>query len=358
MIDPNEKISLVELVPYNPDWSKLFSDALSEIKSILGGNCVEIHHIGSTAIPGICAKPIIDILIVVKDINQIDSFNDKFEALGYVCQGEYGIPGRRFYWKSKEKRTHNIHLFQQGSSEILRHVAFKDFMIEHSDYAHAYSLIKKNLAEVFFNDIENYVDGKASFVQCIDHKTGTARKNQLEAHDDILIHPYNPAWEKLAAAEIKTIKEVANQLPYTSIEHIGSTAVPTLSSKPIIDIFIVLKSISQADQWIKPLETMGYVFWDENPDKSHLRFFKGMPPFGTKRTHHIHIVDESNNAIEHHILFRDILRRDEKIRGAYEALKLKLSQSFQSDREAYTDKKSDFIEGVLRPYGYKKSIKR
>lgn len=106
-----------------------------------------------------------------------------------------------------------------------------------------------------------------------------------------------------------------------------------------------MKSIFEADQWIKPLETMGYIFWDENPDKSHLRFFKGMPPFGAKRTHHIHIVEESNHTIEHRILFRDILRGDEKIRLTYEALKLQLSQSFQSDREAYTDKKVILLKG-------------
>ncbi len=353
MIDPSEKIRFVELTEHDSSWTDLFAVAKNEIKSILGDNCVEIHHIGSTAIPGICAKPIIDILPVVKDINKVDLLNNKFEALGYICQGEYGIPGRRFYWKSKEKRTHHIHLFEQGSPEILRHVAFKDFMIANKNYATAYSLIKKNIAKVFFEDIENYIDGKASFVQMIDYRTGFARQNQLEAHDDILIHNYNPAWEKLAEAEINTIKEMVD-FQFVSIEHIGSTAVPNLSSKPIIDIFIVLKSIKDADHWIKPLEAMGYVFWDENPDKSHLRFFKGMPPFGAKRTHHIHIVDELNNTFEHRILFRNILRRDEKIRNEYEKLKLQLANSHSHDREEYTDRKSEFIKDVLLANGYKK----
>lgn len=332
---------------YNPSWANIFSDEANKIKSILGNNCLEIHHIGSTAIPNICAKPIIDILPVVKDINTVDSLNHHFEALGYISQGEYGIPGRRFYWKSKEKRTHHIHLFQQGSPEILRHVAFKNFMLTHKDYALAYSLIKKNLAQVFFTDIENYVDGKASFVQCIDYKTGTARQQQLTSKDDIVISPYNPAWEKLAEAEINTIKEVVN-LPFVAIEHIGSTAVINLSSKPIIDIFIVLKSIKDADQWIKPLESMGYIFWGENPDKTHLRFFKGMPPFGNKRTHHIHVIDASNKTFEERILFRDILRRDEKIKMAYEQLKFQLASEFSDDREEYTNRKSEFIKNVLQ----------
>jgi GrpB-like predicted nucleotidyltransferase (UPF0157 family) len=358
MIDSNEKIRCVELSKYNPEWQQLFTIASEEFKSILKENCVQIHHIGSTAIPNIYAKEIVDVLPIVKDISIVDSLNHEFEALGYVCMGEYGISGRRYYWKSKIKRTHNIHLFEQGSPEIRRHLLFKEFMIAHDDYAQAYSIIKRNLAEVFFHDIENYVNGKSSFIQMIDYKTGTMSSTQINAEDNITIEPYNAAWEKLAQAEIKSIKTITNQLPYISIEHLGSTAVLELSSKPIIDIFIALKSIKEADQWIRPLESMGYVFWNENPDKSHFRFFKGMPPFGMKRTHHIHIVEATNNTIEHRILFRDILRRDEKIRLEYESLKLKLSKSHLIDREIYTDKKGKFIVKVLRTHGYLKPISR
>jgi len=75
MIDPNEKIRFVELTEYNPEWPRIFSDAAKEIKSILKENCVQIHHIGSTAIPNIYAKPIIDILPVVKDMGLVDSLN-------------------------------------------------------------------------------------------------------------------------------------------------------------------------------------------------------------------------------------------------------------------------------------------
>jgi len=272
--------------------------------------------------------------------------------------GEYGMPGRRFYWKSKTKRTHHIHLFEQGSAEILRHVAFKNFMLAHSDYAQAYSFIKRYLAEVFSDDIENYVNGKSSFVQMIDYKTGMAKPAQLAADDHIVIQPYNTAWPKLATAEIKTIKEITHGLPYISIEHLGSTAVPKLSSKPIIDIFITLPSIEEAAQWIKPLETLGYVFWNENPDKAHLRFFKGMPPFGVARTHHVHIISASNHTLDHRILFRDILRRDEKIRAEYESLKINLSQTYATDRERYTEEKTAFIEKVLRAHGYLKLVSR
>lgn len=357
-IDPNEKMKRVELTPPNSEWSRLFHEAAAEIKTMLGDHCIDIHHIGSTAIPNIYAKPIIDMLPVVKNLELIDAFNLQFEALGYVCMGEYGIAGRRFYWKSKMHRTHNVHLFEQGSPEILRHLAFRDFMQQHEHYAKAYSVLKCCLAEVFSDDIENYVKGKSSFVQMIDYQTGTAREKQLKAQDDIIIQVYNPAWPKLAEAEIKAIKTMTSYLPFVLIEHIGSTAVPELSSKPIIDIFISIPSIKEAKHWIAPLESLGYDYWNENPDKAHLRFFKGMPPFGEGRTHHVHIVEASNDTMEHRLLFRDILRQDKNVRSDYESLKLKLAQSHLTDRELYTEKKLAFIESTLRARGYTKPISR
>ena len=358
MIDPNEKIRFVELVAYNSKWAESFAEESNVIKTILKGNCIQVHHIGSTAIPNIYAKPIVDMLPVVKNIDLVDALNPQFEKLGYTCMGEYGIPGRRFYWKSKAKRTHHIHLFEEGSTEILRHVAFRDFMLANADFAQAYSLIKRCLAEVFSHDIENYVNAKASFVKMIDYKTGMAKSDQLMAEDHIIIEPYNTAWPKLAAAEIKTIKEMTNGLPYISIDHVGSTAVPKLSSKPIIDIFITLSSIEEAAQWVKPLEILGYIFWNDNPDKTHLLFLKGMPPFGTRRTHHVHIISSGDNTLEHRVLFREILKRDEKIRNEYELLKIKLSKTYPTDRERYTNEKKEFIEKILCNHADLKPIAR
>ena len=297
MIDPNEKIRFVELTKYNAEWANIFTVAANEIKSILQENCIQIHHIGSTAIPNIYAKPIVDVLPVVKDISLVDSLNHEFEKLGYICMGEYGISGRRFYWKSKTKRTLNIHLFEKGAPELTRNLLFKDFMLKHDDYAQAYSLVKQSLAEVFPQDIENYVNGKSSFVQMINYKTGSAKSIQLNAKDNLTIEPYNPVWPKLAKAEIKAIKGMAGQLSYISIEHRGSTAFPGVSSIPIIEILIILQSMTEAKHWIKLLETLAYVFSEENSDKSDWIFSKGMPPFGEKRTHHVHIVETYNKII-------------------------------------------------------------
>ncbi len=354
----SKKLRKVELTLPNPEWPSLYEEAVQEIQTILQDNLSSIHHIGSTAIPNIYAKPIVDVLPVVKDLNLVDALNPAFIALGYQCMGEYGIPGRRFYWKSKEKRTHNVHLFAEGSAQIERHLAFKQFMQEHPDDAQAYSIIKCCLAEVFPYDIDNYVHGKSSFVQRIDYQTGNAQEQQLKAIDEVSIQPYNPAWLLLAEAEIKAIKELTKHLSYLAIEHIGSTAVTELSSKAVLDLFIVIPSIARAQDWIKPLASLAYVFWDENPDKEHLRFFKGMPPFGDKRTHHVHLVAAGDETMAQRLLFRDILRADDTIRRAYEDLKKSLAQLYPLDREAYTESKTDFIKQALTACGYSKEIKR
>ena len=105
----------VEVVKYRPEWAEEFEREAEKIKEILGENLLAIHHIGSTAVAGLAAKPIIDILPVVKDIRKAEEQNAAFEALGYECMGEFGIAGRRYFRKGREKRTHHLHLFEEAN---------------------------------------------------------------------------------------------------------------------------------------------------------------------------------------------------------------------------------------------------
>ena len=122
----------VKVVPYCSGWPELYRQEAEKISKILGEQLVAIHHIGSTSVPGLPAKPIIDILPVVKEISAVDAHNAQFEALGYEPRGEYGIPGRRFFRKGLEHRTHHIHIFQESDQpNILRHVAVRDYLRAH-----------------------------------------------------------------------------------------------------------------------------------------------------------------------------------------------------------------------------------
>lgn len=161
---------IIEVVPYNPQWPHMFEAEATLIKKALGDNCIAIHHIGSTSIPGLSAKPIIDILPVVKDILKVKP--EPMEALGYQAKGEYGIAFRRYFQKGDEIRTHHVHVFEVGDPQIDRHLKFRDWMRSYNDDAKAYAALKSELAIKFPTDILNYCNGKDAFIASIDKKDG------------------------------------------------------------------------------------------------------------------------------------------------------------------------------------------
>jgi len=161
----------IELVPYTPEWEATFKVEATRLTHALEDTFLDMHHIGSTAIPGIVAKPIIDILPVVKDIQAVDRLTPSIEALGYEARGEFGMPGRRFFTKRENgKRTFNIHIFQEGHPDIERHLRFRNYMRDHPDEAAAYSDLKKELMSKFPDDMEQYCWGKEDFVKAIELK--------------------------------------------------------------------------------------------------------------------------------------------------------------------------------------------
>jgi len=164
-------IRQVEVVPYDPNWAESFQAEADEIRRILGQEVVAVHHIGSTAIPNLSAKPIVDLLVEVRDIEKIDAFNGKMSQLGYLPKGENGIPGRRFFIKGDEiHRTHHVHIFQTGHPDVERHLNFRDYLIAHPEDALAYGRLKQELARRFPTDIDSYVAGKDEFIKGIDRK--------------------------------------------------------------------------------------------------------------------------------------------------------------------------------------------
>ncbi|MCD3197518.1 GNAT family N-acetyltransferase [Clostridium botulinum C/D] len=169
-MEENDQTRIIEVVPYDEKWRKKFINESIKIRNIMRDEVINIYHIGSTAIPGIYAKPIIDILVEVKKIEIVDIYNDKMMELGYVPKGEFGIEKRRFFIKGLYKRTYHVHIFQSGNSEIQRHLKFRDYMISHLEDAKRYENLKKELALKFRYDIESYCKGKDDFIKAIDKK--------------------------------------------------------------------------------------------------------------------------------------------------------------------------------------------
>ncbi|PTJ68091.1 hypothetical protein BUZ77_07155 [Staphylococcus saprophyticus] len=156
----------IDVQSHQKQWIMQFENEKQKILSILGDEVIEIHHIGSTSVPGLKAKPIIDILPVVQDINKIDHFNEAMANIGYKALGENEITGRRFFKKGENPRTHHVHAFQQEYHyEINRHLAVRDYLRTNVAVAHAYGELKVALAHQFPYDIEGYCDGKDAFVK-------------------------------------------------------------------------------------------------------------------------------------------------------------------------------------------------
>ena len=161
----------------------------------------------------------------------------------------------------------------------------------------------------------------------------------------VIVVDYDPQWPILYEEEKDRILGVAGHL-LVAIEHIGSTAVPGLGGKPIIDIMVALRRLADAEECIEPLQGIGYEYVPEYNDIiPERRYFHKGPP--KARTHHLHMVELASNFWQRHLLFRDCLRTDPEEAQRYYQLKKELAAEFGSDREAYTEAKTAFIESVV-----------
>ena len=174
--------------------------------------------------------------------------------------------------------------------------------------------------------------------------------------DDIVIVDYHPQWPEQFVAEAARLRAVLGDNLVVTIEHFGSTAVPGLSAKPIIDLLVAVRSLPEARRFAVPiLESLGYAYWQDDPAPDRMFFVKGLPPNGP-RTHHVHVVEPDVSqdprlgefSFADRLLFRDALRADPEEARRYESLKRRLAAAFSDDREAYTNGKTDYIYGVMQ----------
>ncbi len=160
------------LEDHNPIWQVQFELEAARIQSALGEIATTVHHIGSTSIPFILAKPIIDILVEVQSLAKLDAASAKMGQLGYEIMGEFGIEGRRYFRKfdASGTRTHHVHAFVKGSEHVLRHLAFRDFLIAHPSIAREYSDLKSSLATLPMISRDAYIDGKSPFIKATEEQ--------------------------------------------------------------------------------------------------------------------------------------------------------------------------------------------
>lgn len=161
----------IVVTEYNPEWTNMFEREVVLIKNILKENCVAVYHIGSTAVAGLKAKPIIDIMPVVYDLRKVDNLASEFIKEGYEYLGEFGIAGRRYLRKGGDERTHQIHIFDiSNKKDIERHLAVRDFLRVNNEIAKEYGILKQKLAALYPYDIDRYCMGKEEFVKDLEQK--------------------------------------------------------------------------------------------------------------------------------------------------------------------------------------------
>jgi GrpB-like predicted nucleotidyltransferase (UPF0157 family) len=166
-----------------------------------------------------------------------------------------------------------------------------------------------------------------------------------ERGDPIEVVPYDQRWEEFFADAERELR-VALAPFVVEIEHIGSTAVPGLAAKPVIDIQVGIRTLDDSVEIVSAVESLGYEyvpeFEDELPDRRYFRRW-----IGGRRSHQVHLIERSNTEWwDRHIRFRDWLRAHDEDRDRYAELKLTLAAAHREDRRAYTDAKSDFIRAI------------
>lgn len=159
---------VIELKEHSPRWRARFLEEKDILWCAAGSVALAVHHIGSTAIPGIKSKDTVDILFEVRSIRQLQDLNLQMEAAGYISQGEFGIKGREFYIKGEKKRVVHLHAFEACHPEIERHILFVEYLRQYPERARQYQVVKQQAQAAHSACPERYTDAKAAIIRQID----------------------------------------------------------------------------------------------------------------------------------------------------------------------------------------------
>jgi GrpB-like predicted nucleotidyltransferase (UPF0157 family) len=161
----------VELLPHDPRWAGMAADYAAGLGT-LGPDLLAVHHIGSTSIAGIAAKPVIDLMPIVTDLEALDAAQGKVEALGYVWRGEFGIDGRRYCTleDAAGKRLAQLHFYAKGSPHTRRHLAFRDYLRAFPEVAAAYEQEKHRARAIHPDNSHDYSAEKGAWIRATEAK--------------------------------------------------------------------------------------------------------------------------------------------------------------------------------------------
>ncbi len=164
----------VIVLPYDISWKLNFEKIKEELLKTLRDTVLKIEHVGSTSVEGLSAKPIIDIDIAIKDYSVFELVKEKLELIGYVHEGDLGIKDREaFKYVGKEYlQQHHLYVCPQNSTELMRHITFRNYLRNNQDAIDEYSQVKEEAARLFPEDIDKYIEYKSPCIKNLYRKCG------------------------------------------------------------------------------------------------------------------------------------------------------------------------------------------
>lgn len=352
----------ITIADYDPAWVTRFEAERALIYETCGRDAfTRIEHIGSTAVVGLAAKPIIDMMPGVRSLDDAPPIIERLRTIGYHYVPEFefddpvlgpGMPFRRYLRKDIDgQRAFHMHMVEHGSEFWFRHLLFRNVLRVRPKVRDAYADLKRRLANDFnaaltptSNINVGYTDNKTDFVETV-----IARAQEFVGKGEpITIDEYNPEWARRFERERTLIAPVAGDVA-VDIQHVGSTSVPGLPAKPIVDIAMGVRSMDEGRALAGALATIGFV---QPPGASAMpddwTMFDKYDDGVETEVIHLHLVPHDGERWRAYVRFRDYLRAHPDAVIEYAAVKRDLAIEFGRDRLGYTEAKSDFIMNVQR----------
>jgi len=346
----------VLIANYDPLWPQMYEEERGRILAAIGEWIVDVQHVGATAVPGLAAKPVIDIMAGLRSWDDREQCIAPLEALGYENRGERVMssilllvkrtddpaPGQTYRNSDGEitTRTHVLQVMETSHPDWHRHIIFRDYLRQDGAVAARYAELKRTLAQKHGLNISAYTEGKSAFTEVV---IGRARAGPPVA---VRIVEYDLSWPAVYEDEKNHVLAACGEW-LVGIEHIGSTSVPGLAAKPVIDVMAAIATLNDTSSILEPLTGLGYDYVPEyEVELPERRYFRKGRPGSNGDKYHLHVVEPDGRFWRRHLAFRDYLRAHSQAAREYAHLKRRLAVEHGTDMDAYTDAKTGFIRGI------------
>lgn len=337
----------VELSDYDVAWPGLYERERSRVLGVLPG--AELEHVGSTSVPGLCAKPVIDMLLVVEDPDDEAAYVPALESAGYWVQVRETDWHLHRILKGPDTNV-NLHVFGRGCAQVRRHLLFRDWLRADDGDRELYARTKRELAAREWERVQDYARAKSAVVLEILSRAyvGSRLPSDVEyvtpsqvGNVRITLEEHNPEWAAWYAKQEARIRGALGDR-VLRLEHVGSTSVPGLAAKPLIDIVLVVPDSGDEDAYVPALVQAGYYLRLREPGWYSHRLLKDHGP-----EVNLHVYSPACEDVERMLVFRDLLRGDEAARAEYEAVKRDLAARTWERGQDYADAKTRVVERLI-----------